>query len=233
MKKSIYLVLSMIAIVVLNSCSSSTKVLDSWKSDNISDMNDNNILVIARTADTQARIAFEQEIVNQLQSTGLTATPSFTRFPKMNPDEPVSEERQKLITTILDSEGYDGIVLTVLKDARETTNTVTSGGYYTGGMYSSYYPRYYGGFHGYYHHPYSYSTYGGYYTQPTTRTYTTKTYILETVIYDLTFPENQQLVAVVTTEIKDPSNVTSTAQDYVAAIVKSFAKKDAEKAKNK
>lgn len=199
--------------------------MDSWKSDNIGNINDNNILVIARTANTQGRIAFEQAIADQISSKGIKATPSFTRFPKLKPDEQVTEERQELIMNILDSEGYDGIVLTVIKDARETTNTVTSGGYYSGGMYSSYYPRYYGGFRGYYHHPYSYSTYGNYYVEPTTRTYTTQIYILETVIYDLTLPENEQLVAVVTTEIKDPSSVTKAADAYVAAIVKSFAKK--------
>ena len=128
MKKSIYLILSLTAIIIINSCSSSTKVLDSWRSDKFETVNDNNILVIARTDDKQGRIAFEQAIADQISSKGIKATPSFTRFPKLNPDEEVTKEREELIMTILDAEGYDGIVLTVIKDARETSKTGTSVG---------------------------------------------------------------------------------------------------------
>ena len=103
MKKSIYLVLSLTAVLLLNSCSS-VKVLSSWKADNVDTVRDNNILVIARTQNKQARIAFENEIVAQLTSSGMKATASFTKFPKLNPDEEVNEERAKMIREILDNE---------------------------------------------------------------------------------------------------------------------------------
>jgi len=220
MKKSIYLVLSLTVILFLNACSS-VKVLDSWKADNVNSLKDKNVLVIARTQNKQARIAFEQEIANQLRSTGIKATESFTKFPKLNPDEKPSEERQEMVRTILENEGFSGVVLTVVKDIQESTRTTSDGGYYAGGSYGSYYPGYYGGFYGYYRHPYSYSSYGNY-VPTSTSTYTSTTYILETVIYNLDEPEEKQLIAVVTTQIEDPKDVTKNAKEYVKKIVESF-----------
>lgn len=220
MKKTIYAILSLMAFLILNACSS-VKVLDTWKADNVKTMNDKNILVIARTANNQARIAFENEIVSQLTSTGKKATASFTKFPNMNPDEEVTEERQDMILSILKSEGFNAVVLTVIKDYQEKTETVTDGGYNTGIGYAGYHPAYYRGFRGYYHHPYSYSTYGSY-APSTTTTYNTKTYVLETVAYNLDEPEGQQLVAVVTSKIEDPSKVTKVAEEYVKVITKSL-----------
>ena len=216
MKKLMYSILSLTAILFLNACSS-VKVLDSWQADNVSSINDKNILVIARTANNQARIAFENEIVKQLTATGKKATASFSKFPNINPDEEVSEARQEEIMTSIMNEGFNAVVLTVLKDYQEQTNTVTDGGY-------SGYPMYYGGYRGYYRHPYSYSTYGAY-SPMTTTTYNTKTYVLETVAYNLDETEGKQLVAVVTSKIDDPSKVTKTAEQYVAAITKSLNEK--------
>jgi len=223
MKKSISLILSLTVIILLNACSS-VKVLDSWKADNIDSMNFKNILVIARTDNNQGRVIFEEEIANQLRAKGMKATESYTKFPQLNPDEKISEEKRETIITLLKNEGFNAVVLTVVKDVQETTKTVTDGGYYAGGTYASYYPMYYGGFYGYYRHPYSYSTYGNY-VPSTSTTYTTKAYILETVIYNLDLPDNQQLVAVVTSKIDDPKNVFNAAKDYVKAITKSFSNK--------
>ncbi len=223
MKKSISLILSLTVIILLNACSS-VKVLDSWKADNIDSMNFKNILVIARTDNNQGRVIFEEEIANQLRAKGMKATESYTKFPQLNPDEKISEEKRETIITMLKNEGFNAVVLTVVKDVQETTKTVTDGGYYAGGTYASYYPMYYGGFYGYYRHPYSYSTYGNY-VPSTSTTYTTKAYILETVIYNLDLSDNQQLVAVVTSKIDDPKNVFKAAKDYVKAITKSFSNK--------
>ncbi len=223
MKKSISLILSLTVIILLNACSS-VKVLDSWKADNIDSMNFKNILVIARTDNNQGRVIFEEEIANQLRAKGMKATESYTKFPQLNPDEKISEEKRETIITLLKNEGFNAVVLTVVKDVQETTKTVTDGGYYAGGTYASYYPMYYGGFYGYYRHPYSYSTYGNY-VPSTSTTYTTKAYILETVIYNLDLSDNKQLVAVVTSKIDDPKNVFNAAKDYVKAITKSFNNK--------
>lgn len=206
-------------LLVFNSCSS-VKVLDSWKAENVSSINDNNIIVIARTENNQARIAFENEIVNQLTAKGLKATASFTKFPKLNPDEKVSEDKREQIKNLLINEGFNAVVLTVIKDIKEATRTVTEGGYYEG---ATIYPRYYRGFYGYYYNPMSYSSFGNYVPETST-TFTSKTFVLESVAYNLAEPEDKQLIAVVTTQIENPSNITKVAQEYVKAITKSLVK---------
>ncbi len=224
MKNSINLILSLTLLLIFSGCSS-VKVLNSWKADNADSVKDNNFIVIARTANTQARIAFENEIVKQLTAKGMKATASFTKFPKLNPDQEVTEERRSEIITTLENEGYNAVVLTVVKDVQELTKTTQDGGGYAGGNYYGYYPRYYGGFYGYYHHPMSYSTLGVY--EPATfTTSTSKNYVLETVIYDLEESDEKQLVAVVTSKIEDPENTSSAAGQYVKAITKSFENKE-------
>jgi len=225
MKKSINLIASLLLILFLSSCSS-VKVLDAWKADTVDSVKDNKILVIARTQNKQGRIAFENEIVKQLTASGMNATASFTKFPKLTPNKEVTEEKREMIKTILHDEGFNAVVLTVVKDVQESTKTVSDGGYYAGGTYGGagyggYYPSYYGGFGGYYHNRYSYSSYGVY-TPSSSTTYTSKTYVLETVVYDLDEPEDKQLVAVVTSSIEDPNEAYKTAEAYVKAITKSF-----------
>jgi len=223
MKKSIYFCLILVSILIFNSCSS-VKVLNSWKADNMASAKDNNFLVIARTDNKSARIAFENEIVKELTARGIKATASFTKFPNLNPDQKITEEKKNEIISILQKDGFNGVVLTVIKETQELSKTVSEGGYYAGGNYYGYYPRYYNGFYGYYHNPMSYSTLGNYVPQ-TTKTYTANNYILETVIYDLDESEEKQLVAVVTSKLEEPEKPTSTAKQYVKAIAQSFDKK--------
>ena len=223
MKKFITPLLVIISLVFFSSCSS-VKVLNSWKADNIDTVKDNNILVISRTDNMSARIAFENEIVKDLASRGIKATASFEKFPKLNPDQEITEETEKKIKTIITDNGFNGVVLTIIKEEQELIKTVTDGGYYAGGNYYGYYPRYYNGFYGYYGHPMSYSTLGNY-VEETSTTYTAKNYILETVIYNLDEPEAKQLVAVVTSKLEEPQNAATTSKQYVKAIGKSFDKK--------
>jgi hypothetical protein len=203
----------------LSSCSS-VQVLDAWKSDNIGDLKDNSFLVVARTQNKQARIALEDEIVNRMKGSGYQATASYTKFPSLAPNDKNNQDEGAL-KEMLESEGFDGVVLTALKDYKEEQRTTTSGGYYAGGTYMGYYPRYYGGFYGYYYHPYAYSSYGNYVPASST-TSTAQIYILETTIYDLTASGDNQLVAVVTSQVDDPQSVTNVAEDLVKKIGKAL-----------
>jgi hypothetical protein len=222
MKKLISPFVVFLIIILFYSCSS-VKVLNSWKGDNIEAVKENNVLVIARTDNMSARIAFENEIVKELTSRGISAKASFEKFPKLKPDREITEETEKEIKSIIMDNGFLGVVLTVIKEEQELTKTVTDGGYYAGSTYYGYYPRYYNGFYRYYGHPMSYSTYGNYVEQ-TSKTYTAKNYILETVIYNLDEPEDKQLVAVVTSKLEEPENAATSAKQYVKAIAKSFDK---------
>jgi hypothetical protein len=210
-------------MVLFSSCSS-VKVLNSWKGDNVESVKDNNMLVIARTDNISARIAFENEIVKDLKASGIKATASFEKFPNLNPDKKLTEADRERIETMIIESGFNGVVLTVIKEEQELTKTVTDGGYYAGSNYYGYYPRYYGGFYGYYGNSMSYSTLGNY-VEPSSQTYTATNYILETVIYNLDEPKEKQLVAVVTSKLEEPENAATTAKQYVKAISKSFDKK--------
>lgn len=220
MKKTLYSFL-LLGFVLLSSCSS-VKVLDSWKGDNLATMSDKNILVIARTDNQQARIAIEEAMANDIRKAGFKATESYLKYNSMNPNKKVDPEK---VQAMIEKAGFKGVVMNVLKDYNESMVTEESGGYYAGGTtYYGGYPGYYGGFYGYYHNPYSYSTYGNYVPSSST-TRISKSYILETLIYNLDEPEGKQLVSVVTTQIIDPSSITKTAKDYSKLVFNSLKRK--------
>jgi len=218
--KKITLLFTVAIVTSLFSCSS-VKVLDSWKSDNVSNLKDNNFLVVARTENKQARIAFENEIVEQMTEDGYNAVASFSKFGDMKPNEKVSENDKEKLQNLLKSENIDGIVLSVVKDLKEETRVVRDGGYYAGGNFSSYYPGYYGLFYSYYYNPMSYSSLGVYVPETTT-TLNSKLYILETTVYDLTASDKDQLVAVVTSQIDNPNKASEAAKQYVKKITNSL-----------
>ncbi|MGY0392524.1 hypothetical protein ACW5R3_08230 [Bizionia sp. KMM 8389] len=217
--------LAAILLMVITSSCSGIKVLDAWKSDSAADIKDDNILVIARTQNKQARIAFEQELAKQLRAEGMKATESFKEMPNFNHDEKLTEQQLSNFKEFLNNEGYNAVVLTVVKDYQERTETSTDGGYYAGASYMpGYFPGYYGGFYGYYGNAMSYSTYGSYVPMSST-TQVVKTYIVETVAYDLAQEEGKQLAAVVTTQIEDPQNMTKNAVEYTEKITKALTDK--------
>ncbi len=220
MKKiGVFLTLLFVGLTFQN-CSS-VKVLDSWKSDVVSNVKSNNFLVVARTENNQARVAFENEIVKQMQEKGYNAVASFSKFGDLQPNAAKTEESQRRLQAILKSEGFDGVVLTVMKDYKEETRVQSDGGYYSGGNYYGYYPRYYGGFYGYYYNPMSYHS-RGVYVPETTTTSTSKLYVLETTVYDLNESGENQLVAVVTSQLDNPTSATKIAAEYVKKITASL-----------
>ncbi len=222
MKKTMYSIILFGFALLVSSCSS-VKVLDSWHGDNLATIADKDILIIARTDNAQARIAIEEAMANDLRGAGLKATESYLKYNSYSPDK--KEDDAKKIQAMIENDGYHGVVVSVLKDYNESLVTEESGGYYAGGTtYYGGYPGYYGGFYGYYNHPYSYSTYGNY-VPSTTTTRVSKSYIVETLVYNLDEPEGKQLIGVVTSQIIDPSGITKTARDYSKLVLNSFKNK--------
>ncbi len=224
MKKIMYL-FSMVLFIGMASCSS-VKITDSWKADDIGSIVNEDLLVIARTDDMVARQRFEQEIAERLRAKGLKATESYKKFPNMNQNKKLTEQELKDRVNIIKAEGFEGVVLTVLRDKKKEVVTSQTGGYVAGGYYPSYYGPYYGGFGMYYgsvYSPYGYG-YGGAYVPAETRTYTSETYLVETVVYDLRRPAAKQLVAVVSTEVTDPKSASKIAPEYAEAVAKALTK---------
>jgi hypothetical protein len=229
MKRIINFTLAAFLIVILQSCGTTVNVLNSWKGNKeaIQSFKEKKILVIARTADNSSRLPFEIEIANKLRSKGFNATESFKKAPKLHPEVEMTEERKELMQTLMSTEGFTGIVITTVKDKESITSTTTNG-VYVGGSYGSYYPGHYGGFNNYYNYPYAsggyYSGFGGY--VPTSTSTSTRTnYVLETVAYNLDKGEEDQLIAVITTEIKDPKDAYKAAAKYVEKIMEALEDK--------
>ncbi|MDB4027983.1 hypothetical protein N9766_05990 [Flavobacteriaceae bacterium] len=223
MKKLIFILITVVVASVFTGCGTGIKIVDTWTSQDVSQMKQKSILVIASTNNKKARIGFESEIAKQLNAKGLNATASFSRFPTIDFEAEKTQKRKDLIKTILESEGYNGIVITVVKDVVERTITSGNDYYYTGGPWNSYYPSYYGGFYGYYATPYTYS-----YNMNivgSSSTYTSKTYYLETIAYNLDNPKDVQLVALITSQVKDPKDAFDAAEDYAEKVVKSLEDK--------
>lgn len=197
----------------------SVKVLDAWQSPEVTSIKKKNVLVLARTSNENARIAFEKHITDKLIARGIKATPSFSKFPPLAAAKDIDEEGEKMIREILEYEGFDAIVITSVKDLRERTVASNNNNYYFADPWNTFYPSYYGNFYGYYYQPYVYSfSIGG--ASPSVST--SKTYYLETVAFNLEETDNDQLLAIVTTSINDPKDAFKTAERYTDEIFKAL-----------
>jgi hypothetical protein len=237
MKKLFYSIIILIFTLGIYSCSS-IHVANKWAAENTGngEFKTKNILVIARTANEDVRKAFESEMAKQLRAKGFKATESYLKHPNLKPDEKMTEDKKAHIKEVLEQEGYNGVVLSVLKDKLTNVRTTEEGGYYAGESLASYYPAYIPvysyGFYGSYYSPYAYpsgylynpQTYKSYgtYVPETLETETSYSFILETMAYNLDLPEEKQLIAYVTTRIDEPDNVNGTAKHFTQAVLDSF-----------
>lgn len=215
----------LILVIAFSSCSG-IKVVDSWKADEIGSLATEKILVIARTDNQVSRQRFEQEIAERLRAGGIDATESYKKFPSMKHNQEFTEDEINQRIQILKNEGFVGIVLTVLKDMSKEIVTSETGGYVSGGYYPSYYGGHYGGFGGYYgrvYSPYGYG-YGGSYVPSESRTYTSETYHVETVIYNLNMEPGKQLQGVISIDVTDPKAASKVAPKYADAVAKQLEK---------
>ncbi len=217
----IFHVVSLLVIVLLTSCKS-VNVVNSWKSDKIESIKDKKILVIARTANDEIRKDYEYEIANQLRARNLNVTESYKKFPKLDPNNKLTEEKVKAFKKTLQEDGFNAVVISVLKDVEELSITTTEGGYEAGASLSTYYYWYNFGFYGYYIDPVAYPSFEGVYTPETITTETAKIFVLESSAFNLDLPEKDQLLAVVTSKVEESDNIYSLAKEYAKAIVNSL-----------
>ncbi len=227
MKNTKLLVVFAILTTTLLACSSSFEIADKWKNDNFNDLKDKKVLVVYKTENTVTKQRFENDLAEKLRAEGVDATAAHKAFPKSLQHKQVRDEVEmaKVIKTITDA-GYHGVVLTVLKDQSQQTESTTTGGYTTGGYYPSYYGGY-GGFGGYYGSVYGYGHGYGYgggsmYVPQETTTRVVDVYLFETVIYDLDLADDKELVGVVSVKLTDPESYSKIAPKYTSAIAAQF-----------
>ena len=130
----------MMMLLVLMSCGTSVKVTDAWQADDIDEAREEQYLVIARVDDQAGRQRFEQEIAERLRAGGVKAVESYRQYPSLNILLQLTEEEIDRWIAGIQNEGFNGIVLTVIKDATSETRTSSSGV----GVGVGHYPGYYG-----------------------------------------------------------------------------------------
>ena len=206
-------ILGLVTMTLLMVSCSTVKVTDSWKDDNANSINDEKILVVNITENETSRKRFEKDLVTTLNENGFKSRESYITFPELNPSEKLTHEESTKLKEKLQSNGVNLVALTSIKEIEQyvESNSSTSGGYSSMPYHG--YGRY-RGFSGYY---------GGAYMSSGNTSTTTKVkkkYKIETVIYDLSKPKDQELLAVISTEIDDPKKVTKTSDHFSKKVVK-------------
>ncbi|MEC3908757.1 hypothetical protein VOI54_17145 [Tamlana sp. 2201CG12-4] len=221
MKKKLQFAAIILLTVIFYNCGPSIRVIDTWKAPDISSVKSDKILVMARMDDLASRQLFEQEIANKLQKNGMNAIASYVQYPSIKLNKKVSDDEIGNQVSKLKKDGFEAIVLTVVKDVKTEVITSETGGYVAGGYYPLHYGHY-GGFGRYYGTFYSPYGIGGTYMPRSQRTYESDIYKLETVIYDLDRDDNKQLVAVVSSKITDPASASAVAGPYAKKVLGQF-----------
>ncbi len=212
--KIISKILGILTLIVMVTSCSTVRVVNTWNNSEELNLNDKRIMVISKTDDNVVRSQFENDLVNKLREYDLNSMESLSVFPKIDTEVRLNENEVQKIVEDLKNKGVDIIILNTLKETQEYSRTETTGGGYS----ALYFPTYFRGPSGTFYRYYS-SIHVN--SEPeSTITYTGKKYILETVIYDLTKTDNDQLILVITTEIDSPKSLGVISSDFSKKIVK-------------
>lgn len=204
--KFIKLIMSVFAVLVLASCSS-TQVVSSYKDPSAPQKNYSKILVLGifQQKDRAFRVESENSLAGRLKSAGYNAVTAMDEYgPKAFDKVPEDQVADKL-----KSSGYDAVITIALLDKKKDQ-------YYQPGRVS-YQPVgvYYNRFGRYYSTIYDRVVDPGYYT-------TSTDYFLETNLYDIS---SGNLVYSVQTQSSDPSSAGELANDNSKKIVKDLKDK--------
>ncbi len=177
--------LSFISIIILFSSCTSTKLMDSWKSDNFKSLATAKILVISKTPQADVRKSFEVSIADKLRSKNLDAIESHIKFPSLQ--EANTIEEQNKIVKQFEEAGITAIILTSLKQTIETQNggaqSVIPKGYEDKRSFNS-----------------------DAISTETAPVSNSKTYVLEAITYNLILENDDQLVNVCLVDVTDPDS---------------------------
>lgn len=225
--KAVVKYVAFLMVLVVASCST-VKVTDGWKDARIENVKGGKVLVVFKSKDNVARQRFEKDMSSEIEKKGETfkAVPSYIDFPNGDPDEKYTPEEVEAFRQKLKASGINIAVVTTIKSVRESTvtNVTEDPGAYGYGYGAYGYGGYYSGRYraGYYH------SMNMAYVSPrnsTAITTTEKEFVVETLLYDLSLPESEQLLSVVTSLVDNPKNIVTTSNDFAKAVVKQLFKK--------
>mgnify|MGYP001190992110 CR=1 FL=1 len=230
--KTVSKILVVFLILASFASCSTVKVSDAWKDSRIEDIKSGKVLIAFKSNDDVARQRFEKDMAAEIIKRGpqFEVVPSYVNFPDVDPDEKHTPEQIHAVRTKLKEMGVTIAIITKVKSINESvvTSVNTDPGYgtYGYGGFGGYggYGGYYSGMYrtGYYHNMNMGYVGGG---SSTAITETEKEFVVETLLYDLTLPESEQLLSVVTSLVDDPKSLVTTSNDFAKAVIKQLFKK--------
>jgi hypothetical protein len=193
-------------LLVINSCSSFTRITSTWKADNISPKQYNKVMVlgIIREADRNVRIQMENHLVGDLKDLGYNAFSAYDLYgPKMFQNVTEEQANKKLAR-----DNVDAVLTIVLLDKEKERYYVPRTVIYS--PYVMYHNRMWGYYYSLYNRiddPYYYNV-------------TTK-YFWESNFYDLA---QNKLLFSVQTQSFEPSSTGDLAHEYGQKIIQNMTK---------
>ena len=201
MKKIVYA----FVISILLNCSS-TRMVDSWRSQEYTNYIPKKVLIIGVTENLTARKKFESQLAIELKNRGVEAVESYDVFePTFTSLKQTEKDIEKEVGKIY-NKGFDAILISAVKGVDEKTT-------YTGDWYvNDYYWHRFGRYYYLYQDVYFDR---GYYNKY-------NIYNIECSLYNLKDKSDKSLVWVASYNVVDPSSINTTVNDYVKAIIKSL-----------
>lgn len=203
----IRIVLSLLAMVFLWSCSTTMKY--TWTKENYEGKSFDKVLVLAISKNLKSRTLFENTAVELLKEEGINATNALGVF---TPVEDMKELTQEEVEKRVKAGGYDAILVTSTIEVN--TRDVRVNNY-------NYYPYMYGGRYGYGYGSFIYYNYDYWWGMEQYRE--EKTFVVETRLYDVN--ESNPKEAIVwsgQSELVDPSGAESASKMYSNKLVKTL-----------
>jgi len=212
-----------LVILLLNGCAT-IKVLNTWKADDLPQVKDKNILVITRTSNLKVRKIFEDAFMKQLKANNINGNVSYNLIKAISDDKKVTPEKVEAAKKAILDNGYDAVVLTILKDRKSTVTVTQDGGYTAGATYSSEINPFLYDFYTAFGSPYAAPSlrHSGYYEEETFQEQEYVTFILETLIYSLDETDKEPLKAQVTSKLESPGSAIEVADAYARKVAKAL-----------
>ena len=169
------------------------------------------ILVVSRSKDKTARIAFENKVAADLKTRGINAESSYTIIKMDLLSQDLSEANIAAIKNDLVRKGFNGVIVTNLIDTNQYTDVVP------GSSGTVYYPVRYGRFGRYYaHYPVNY--WGADQIESGVE------YTLESCLYDITESQSDNLQWVGRFKVRNPSDLMKTIDVYSKELTEALLK---------
>lgn len=214
-----------IIILTLNGCAT-VSVVDSWKADDLQDVKEKNVLVIARASNPDVRKLFEDAFLKRMQSKGIKGDVSYDFIKNIDNEKKLTPEQIETAKKAIKEKGFNAVVLTILKDRKSEVTVNQEGGYTAGATYSSEINPFLYDFYTAFGSPYTAPSmrHSGYYVEESFEEQEYVTFIVETLIFNLDNAEKKQLVAKVTSKIESPTSAAAVVDDYAHKVAKAIKK---------